>query len=98
MLKSLRNFPERSAISKQVLGRDLIVDGRALIPVVEVCASVLPKLHAGWMAASPKAVVVVDRDSERALPLIDEPVSLTQLLDDLPDLTTRIDHAREQIA
>ena len=98
MPKSLENFLETSTISKLVLGRHLIVEGRTLIPVVEVYASVLPKLHVGWMAASPKAVVVVDRDSETALPITGEPVSLTQLLHDLPDLAIRIEHAREQIA
>ncbi|MFQ5911447.1 MAG: hypothetical protein ACE5IJ_12125 [Thermoplasmata archaeon] len=98
MPKSLENLLETSTISKLMFGRHLIVEGRALIPVVEVYASVLPKLHVGWTVASPKAVVVVDRDSEAALPLADEPVSLTQLLTDLPDLATRIEHAREQIA
>ncbi len=91
-------FLATSTISKMMLGRDLMVEGRALIPVVEVYASVLPKLHGGWMGASPKAVVIVDRDSETALPITDEPMSLTQLLLDLPDLATRIEHARDQIA
>ena len=98
MWKSLENFLETSTTSKLMLGRHFIVEGRALIPVVETYASVLPKLHVGWMVASPKAVVVVDRDSETALPITDGPVSLTQLLHDLPDLATRIEHAREQIA
>ncbi|MEE9593033.1 MAG: hypothetical protein V3W28_05580 [Thermoplasmata archaeon] len=97
MPKSLEKFPKMSSISKLMLGRPIIVGGRALSPVVEVTASVLPKLHGGWMGASPKAVVVVDRDSETALPITDEPVSLTQLLLDLPDLATRIEHARDQI-
>ncbi len=91
-------FLETSTFSKLILGRDLMVEGRALIPVVEVYAGVLPKLRAGWMAASPKAVVVVDRHSETALPITDGPVSLAQLLHDLPDLATRIEYAREQIA
>ena len=98
MPKSLENLLETSTISKLMLGRHLIVERRALIPVVEVYASVLPKLHVGWMVVSPKAVVVVDKDGETALPITDEPVSLTQLLTDLPDLATRIEHAREQIA
>ncbi|MFQ5951669.1 MAG: hypothetical protein ACE5KH_06265 [Candidatus Geothermarchaeales archaeon] len=98
MLKSLGKRLETSTLSKLMLGPDLIVEERALIPVVEVFASVLPKLHAGWMAASPKAVVVVIRDSETALPITGEPVSLTQLLRDLPDLAARIEHARGQIA
>ncbi len=97
MPKSLENFPEMSSTSKLMLGGHLIVEGRALIPVVEVYASVLPKLPVGWIGASPKAVVVVDRDCETALPLTDELVSLTQLLDDLPDLATRIEQAREEI-
>ena len=96
--KFLENVLETSTISKLILGDHYIVEERALIPVIEVYASVLLKLHFGWTVASPKAVVVVDRDSETVLPIADEPVSLTQLLTDLPDLATRIIQAREQIA
>lgn len=98
MPKSLENLPEASSISELMLGRHLLAEGRALIPVFEVYAGVLPKLRGGWMAASPRAVVVVDPDRETALPITEEPVSLTQLLQDLPDLATRIERARGQIA
>ncbi|MFQ5934656.1 MAG: hypothetical protein ACE5KI_08455 [Dehalococcoidia bacterium] len=98
MPRSLENFLETRTISSLMVGHHLTVEERALIPVVEVYASVLPKLHVGWMAASPKAVVVVDRDSEAALPVTDEPVSLTQLLHDLPGLPARIEHIREEMA
>ncbi len=98
MPKFLENFPEMSSISKLMIGRHLIVEGRALIPVVEVDASILPKLPVGWIGASPKAVVVVEINSETVLPITEEPVSLAQLLEDLPDLATRIEHARGEIA
>lgn len=93
----------REEMSENVVGKPIQVGERTLIPVVKISCfygggkakgrAGSPRF--GVFCVTPLAVVVVDPQGERVLPLSGEEVSLSELIVGVPGLAEKIKEAQE---
>lgn len=73
------------------------VGRRALVPVIEVSATLSADGKVGWVDISPLWVVSVERERESVLSITREAAELEELVEEFPDLAEKVEDARERV-